>query len=118
MTREIQPNWESMAANYHCPQWFQDGKIGVWMHWGISSAIDEDRPNDGSHYGRRYVTAALAHPAVIGLNKCQYQDELLAPDFLKQGLLKLDGTLYPTVSGIAAANRAAPAAVYGTPDDG
>jgi len=50
---EIQPTWESMTANYHVPQWFQDGKIGVWMHWGISSAIDENRPNDGSHYGRR-----------------------------------------------------------------
>ena len=23
------------------------------MHWGIPSAIDENRPNDGSHYGRR-----------------------------------------------------------------
>ena len=42
-----------MAANYKVPEWFQDGKIGVWMHWGIPSAIDENRPNDGSHYGRR-----------------------------------------------------------------
>ena len=50
---EIQPTWKSMAANYRCPDWFQDGKIGVWMHWGIPSAIDENRPNDGSHYGRR-----------------------------------------------------------------
>ncbi len=49
----IEPTWESMAANYRCPDWFQDGKIGVWMHWGIPSAIDETRPNDGSHYGRR-----------------------------------------------------------------
>ena len=42
-----------MAANYQVPQWFVDGKIGVWMHWGVPSAIDENRPNDGSHYGRR-----------------------------------------------------------------
>ena len=49
----IEPTWESMAANYRCPDWFQDGKIGVWTHWGIPSAIDENRPNDGSHYGRR-----------------------------------------------------------------
>jgi alpha-L-fucosidase len=49
----IEPSWESMAANYQVPQWFQDGKIGVWMHWGIPSATDENRPNDGSHYGRR-----------------------------------------------------------------
>ena len=50
---EIEPTWESMAENYKVPEWFQDGKIGVWMHWGIPSAIDENRPNDGSHYGRR-----------------------------------------------------------------
>lgn len=49
----IEPNWESLAANYQVPQWFVDGKIGVWFHWGISSAADENRPNDGSHYGRR-----------------------------------------------------------------
>ena len=50
---DIEPTWGSMAANYRCPDWFQDGKIGVWTHWGIPSAIDETRPNDGSHYGRR-----------------------------------------------------------------
>ena len=49
----IKPTWESMAANYQVPEWFVDGKIGVWMHWGVPSAIDENRPNDGSHYGRR-----------------------------------------------------------------
>jgi len=46
---EIEPTWESMAANYQVPEWFQNGKIGVWMHWGIPSAADENRPNDGSH---------------------------------------------------------------------
>lgn len=50
---EIEPTWASMAANYRVPEWFQDGKIGVWTHWGIPAAIDENRPNDGSHYGRR-----------------------------------------------------------------
>jgi len=49
---EIEPTWESMAVNYRVPDWFVDGKIGVWFHWGISSATDEDRPNDGSWYGR------------------------------------------------------------------
>ncbi|VGO13050.1 hypothetical protein PDESU_01604 [Pontiella desulfatans] len=50
---QIKPTWESMAEHYTVPEWFVDGKIGVWMHWGIPSATDEDRPNDGSHYGRR-----------------------------------------------------------------
>lgn len=49
----IEANWESLATNYQVPDWFVDGKIGVWFHWGVSSAADENRPNDGSHYGRR-----------------------------------------------------------------
>ncbi len=63
---EIEPTWESMAAKYQPPGWFQDGKIGVWMHWGIPSAIDENRPNDGSHYGRRmYGDKDFAGPATM-----------------------------------------------------
>ena len=49
---KIQSNWESMAENYHVPEWLVDGKLGVWFHWGIPSAVDEDRPLDGSWYGR------------------------------------------------------------------
>ncbi len=49
---KIEPNWESIAANYQVPKWLEDGKFGVWFHWGISSATGEDRPNDGSWYGR------------------------------------------------------------------
>ncbi len=60
----IDPNWESMAENYRIPEWFQNGKIGVWMHWGVSSAIDENRPRDGSHYGRwMYGSESLMPPA-------------------------------------------------------
>ena len=53
----IEPTWDSMAENYDVPEWFLDGKFGVWMHWGIPSATDENRPGDGSHYGRRMYGA-------------------------------------------------------------
>ena len=68
---QIEPTWESMAKNYQVPEWFQDGKIGVWMHWGIPSAIDKDRPHDGSHYGswmygaEDQLTAAIKHPQAV-----------------------------------------------------
>lgn len=52
-SKAVAPTWESLATHYDVPEWFQNGKIGVWMHWGIPSASDENRPNDGSHYGRR-----------------------------------------------------------------
>jgi len=50
--KKIEATWESLAENYTVPEWFLDGKIGVWMHWGIPSSIKGDRPHDGSHYGR------------------------------------------------------------------
>ena len=50
---EMEATWESMAEHYQAPDWFVDGKIGIWTHWGVPSAVDENRPNDGSHYGRR-----------------------------------------------------------------
>ncbi len=30
----IEPSWDSLRAHYEVPEWFQDGKIGVWFHWG------------------------------------------------------------------------------------
>ncbi|MBU2877921.1 MULTISPECIES: alpha-L-fucosidase [Aliiglaciecola] len=60
----IAANWQSMAENYQVPEWFVDGKIGIWTHWGIPSAIDENRPHDGSHYGRRmYGTEGFITPS-------------------------------------------------------
>lgn len=60
----IAPNWQSMAEKYQVPEWFSDGKIGVWAHWGIPSSIDENRPHDGSHYGRRmYGTEGFITPS-------------------------------------------------------
>jgi len=60
---QIEPTWESMAENYQVPQWFVDGKLGVWFHWGIPSATDENRPPDGSHYGRRMYGGTEGQPA-------------------------------------------------------
>lgn len=61
---KIERNWKSMAQNYQAPEWFIDGKIGIWTHWGIPSSIDENRPHDGSHYGRRmYGTKGFITPS-------------------------------------------------------
>jgi alpha-L-fucosidase len=29
------PSWESIVANYRIPQWYQDGKFGIFIHWGL-----------------------------------------------------------------------------------
>jgi hypothetical protein len=31
-----QPTWESLAT-YPIPDWFQDGKFGIYTHWGVYS---------------------------------------------------------------------------------
>ena len=51
---QIEPTWDSMAANYEVPQWFVDGKIGIWSHWGPMSAVEELPP--GAFYARFMYT--------------------------------------------------------------
>jgi hypothetical protein len=34
------PSWESLAAEWKCPAWFQDAKFGLWLHWGPQSVHD------------------------------------------------------------------------------
>lgn len=33
----FQPTWESIRENYKVPQWFRDGKFGIFLHWGLYS---------------------------------------------------------------------------------
>lgn len=30
-----QPNWESIKENYQTPEWFLDGKFGIFIHYGV-----------------------------------------------------------------------------------
>ncbi len=46
----VQPNWESIRANYQDPEWFRDAKFGIMMHWGIYSV-----PAHGSEWYERYM---------------------------------------------------------------
>lgn len=32
---QFAPTWESIKKNYKVPQWFQDGKFGIFLHWGL-----------------------------------------------------------------------------------
>ncbi|HAY35817.1 MAG TPA: glycoside hydrolase family 29 [Bacteroidetes bacterium] len=66
----IETTWESLAEHYEVPEWFVDGKLGVWFHWGIPSSIQNGRPHDGSHYGAwMYGTegqlSASKHPEAV-----------------------------------------------------
>ncbi len=46
----FQESWESIGQNYTDPDWFRDGKFGIYMHWGIYSV-----PAHGSEWYVRYM---------------------------------------------------------------
>jgi alpha-L-fucosidase len=31
----FQPNWDSITTQYQIPDWYQDAKFGVFIHWGV-----------------------------------------------------------------------------------
>jgi alpha-L-fucosidase len=31
------PNWDSITSQYKVPEWYQDAKFGIFIHWGIYS---------------------------------------------------------------------------------
>jgi len=33
----VQPAWDSLKANYKIPDWFVNGKFGIYIHWGLYS---------------------------------------------------------------------------------
>lgn len=36
-TEVFQDNWDNIRENYKFPEWFQDAKFGIFIHWGIYS---------------------------------------------------------------------------------
>jgi len=113
-TKEFDPDFFArLHQRYGKPIYIADhvSSFATPEHPNTMSQVTKD-PESYVAYYTRYVTAALAHPAVVGYNKCQYQDELLTPTFLKQGLLEGDGTPRATVDGIKAANRKALESAY------
>lgn len=50
-------SWQSLRDNYETPQWFIDGKFGIFIHWGLYSV-----PAAGSEwYPRHMYNGMLKH---------------------------------------------------------
>src|SRR5882757_5147945 len=43
----FKPTWESLSAQYQCPDWFRDAKLGIWAHWSAQCV-----PEQGDWYAR------------------------------------------------------------------
>ncbi len=66
----FQPTMQSLAT-YRVPDWFRDGKFGIWAHWGPQSAVEA-----GDWYARnmyietedqyKYHLAHYGHPSKFG----------------------------------------------------
>ncbi len=71
----FEPNWESIKTHYSTPQWFTEGKFGIFMHWGLYSV-----PARQSEWYVRYIYGGNAgimndHVAKYGpLDKFGYKD--------------------------------------------
>ena len=108
----IQPTSREFNFKFFDQVYEQYGKP-IYIADHVSSFATEDHPvtmgqaaKDPDAYGayyRRYVTAALSRPYMIGYNKCQYQDEP-TPKLLKQGMLKINEQPYPIVDRVREAN--------------
>ncbi|VGO17419.1 hypothetical protein PDESU_06015 [Pontiella desulfatans] len=46
-----EPEWESLL-NYQAPEWYEDAKLGFWVHWGIYSVPAFMGDHAGEWYGR------------------------------------------------------------------
>ena len=36
-TVKYEANWESLSKHEETPEWFQDAKLGIYLHWGVYS---------------------------------------------------------------------------------
>lgn len=49
--QEYEPTWESLK-NYEAPEWYEDAKLGFWVHWGVYSVPAFMGDHAGEWYGR------------------------------------------------------------------
>lgn len=48
---QYEPTWESLQ-NYEVPEWYEDAKLGFWVHWGVYSVPAFMGDHAGEWYGR------------------------------------------------------------------
>ena len=61
----FEPNWESIKKNYKDPEWFNDQKFGIFIHWGAYAV-----PAYGSEwYPRRMYMDTATFTAQLNLQK-------------------------------------------------
>ncbi|MAI20223.1 MAG: alpha-L-fucosidase [Kiritimatiellaceae bacterium] len=49
--KKYEPEWDSLV-NYEAPEWYEDAKLGFWIHWGVYSVPAFMGDHAGEWYGR------------------------------------------------------------------
>ncbi|MBK1875902.1 alpha-L-fucosidase [Pelagicoccus mobilis] len=49
--QSYKPEWDSLQ-NYEAPEWYEDAKLGFWVHWGVYSVPAFMGDHAGEWYGR------------------------------------------------------------------
>ncbi len=52
----FEATWESLIAQYQCPDWFRDAKFGIWAHWSAQCV-----PENGDWYAREMYIQGNRH---------------------------------------------------------
>ncbi|SDK36572.1 alpha-L-fucosidase [Catalinimonas alkaloidigena] len=89
MSQPYQPNWASLD-NRPVPEWYQDAKFGIFIHWGVYS-VPSYAPKDVSLYARyaewywkRLVdSTAEGHAQFVAYHNRVWGEDFKYPDFVQ-----------------------------------
>ncbi len=68
----VQPTWDSLKATYTTPEWFKEGKFGIFLHWGLYAV-----PAHGSEWYVQHMYGSMLqwHTEHFGpVDKFGYKD--------------------------------------------
>lgn len=71
-----QPNWESLDSR-PLPQWYDDAKIGIFLHWGVYSV-------PAFHSAWFWYYLHQGSPAFVDFMKRNYRPDFTYQDFAAQ----------------------------------
>ena len=109
--------YESLTGKYQLPIYVAD-HVTSYATAEYTNTMGQVATNVNDYFEiyTSAVQTALAHPFVIGYNKCQYQDEFNSPQ-LKQGLYQSDGTPYSYLENLEGVHQKALDMGYSLPSD-
>jgi hypothetical protein len=126
LSRQRPPEWQEFQADAWDHEARLTGRPVLVIDWAapfsLAAAFDSEHGRikaeaDAATDAARWLSAALAHPAIVGVFRCQllgtHGNDRWFDGRARRNYLRPDGTPFPvTATAIAAANRAALHAAY------